>query len=361
MWECAYGKEPLDLKLLLLRLMKKIWILVAAALVGAMLGGGIYFFSEIAGQGTTYEAVSNYYIDYGTDPLTDNSFTYINGATWNDVWVKSDAFVDRILEKVGSNAEKFLGHPLTAEELKSFLSATLETDLRILVTTVKTEDPDFTILLCRALEETIVEFGSSDDLKEINSIRVVISPGEASRTAVDNRTVRAIILGAVLAVFFVFVILVLLHLLDDSIYVPCTFEYRYHIPMLGTIRAPELKENFSYLFADKKRIAMLSVDAGTDVGEVAEQLRTGLGEAATDREFVCMPGIEQCPEVLGKIREADGLLLLVEAGAHDGKRIENTLNLLKKQDIAVTAAMLIHEDEKLQKAYYLPGLRGGNI
>ncbi|MGN1148054.1 MAG: hypothetical protein ACI4TB_06500 [Lachnospiraceae bacterium] len=361
MWECAYGKEPLDLKLLLLRLMKKIGLLLLAGLLGAVLGGGIYFFSKIAGQGTTYEAVSTYYVDYGTDPLTENTFTYINGATWNDVWVKSDAFLASILEKAGSDAEELLGHPLTAEELKGFLTATLETDLRMPITTVKTESPALTMLLCRALEETMVEFGNSGEQKEINSIRIVISPEEATRTALDNRTGRAVILGAILAVFFTLVILVLLYLLDDSIYVPCTFEYRYHIPMLGTIKSVELKENFSYLFADKKRVALLSVDATTDVGETADQLRTGLGEAATDREFVCMPGIEQCPEVFDKIRETEGLLLLVEAGAHDGKRIENTLNLLKKQDITVTAAMLIHDDERLQKAYYLPGLRGGNV
>ena len=73
-----------------------------------------------------------------------------------------------------------------------------------------------------------------------------------------------------------------------------------------------------------------------------------------------MPGMEHCPEVLNALKKADGLLLLIEAGAHDGKRIESTLQALKKQEIAVTAALLIHADERLQRAYYLPGLRGGS-
>lgn len=355
MLECAYGREPLDCKLLLLRLTKKIWIVVLSALCGALLAGGLYFLCNIAGRGPVYEAVTNYYVDYGTDPLTNNTFTYINGVTWNDSWVKSDLFLDSILERTGAEAERLLGHPMTKEELKSFLSATLETDLRMPFTFVRTGNPELTMLLCRALEEMMQEFGETQ--KEIVSISLIISPTEASLVTVDNRTVNACILGAILGAFFSLVILLMALTMDDSIYIPATFEYRYHIPMLGTIASVELTENFTHLFAGKKKIALLSVEEGTDVGETAEALIGRLGEALADRELVCMPGLTHCPEALKPIREADGLLLLVEAGAHDGKLMEHTLQLLAKQDIAVTAALLIHAEEGLQRAYYFGGSR----
>lgn len=362
MWECAYGKEPLDVKLLLLRLMKKIWVFFVAALLGALVCGGIYFLQKIVfGEGVTYEATSTYYVDYGTDPLTDNAFTYINGATWNDIWVKSDAFVADILEKTGDEAAQILGEPLTAEMLKTYLSADLPSDLRMPTTMVKTPNADLTMLIKTALEEVMVDFGSGGEQKEINSIRVVISPTEAEKTFVDNRTVRACVLGAILAVFFTFVGMVLYFVLDDSIHVPVTFEYRYNIPMLGTLKSAELAENFKYLYHEKSKIALLCVDEETVVADIGDALREKLAGKADDVQFISMPGADQCPEVLDEIRKAEGLLLLIEAGARDSKRIEHMLNLLKKHEITVTAALLIHEDEGLQKAYYLPGLRGKKV
>lgn len=360
MQECAYGREPLDLKLLLLRLIKKIHIMILAAVLGALLCGGIYFLNKMVfGEGITYEAVSSYYVDYGTDPLTDNAFTYINGATWNDVWVHSDAFVEAILAKAGDEAQKVTGSPLTAEDVKAAVSATLEADLRVPIITVRAKDPDLTLLLSQVVEETMVEFGESGQLKEINSIRPVISPESAERSVLDNRTGRACILGGVLGIFFAFTGLCLYCMLDDSVHVPETFEYRYGIPMLGTLRSAELLQNFAHLFREKKKISLLSVEAETAVGDVEKELIGVLEEHLEGREFVCMPGIEQSPEVLERIRETDGLLLLIEAGAHDGKRIEHRLQLLKKQDIEVTAALLVHADEGLLRAYYLPGYFAG--
>ena len=360
MRECAYGREPLDLKLLLLRLLKKIWIVFLAAILGALFCGCIYFLNKIVfGEGITYEAVSAYYVDYGTDPLTDNTFTYINGATWNDVWVHSDAFVEEILAKAGDEAQKITGAPLTAEDIKAAVSAALEADLRVPITTVRTENPDLTLLLCRALEETMLEFGESGELKEINSIRLVISPEAAVRSILDDRTGRACILGAILGAFFALIGLCLYYMLDDSVHVPETFEYRYGIPMLGTLKTAELSQNFAHLFREKKKISLLSVEPETAVGDVEKELRTVLEADPYDKEFVCMPGIEQSPEVLERLRETDGLLLLIEAGAHDGKRIEHHLQLFKKQDIEITAALLIHADEKLLRAYSLPGYFAG--
>lgn len=357
MWECAYGKEPLDGKLLVLRLLKRIWVFFVAAILGALVCGGIYFLQKIVfGEGITYEAVSTYYVDYGTDPLTENTFTYINGATWNDMWMKSDAFVENILEKTGEDAAVILGQPLTADMVKEFVSADLPSDLRMPTTKVKTPKAELTMLIKTALEEKMIEFGSAGTQKEINGIRVVTSPVKAERTVIDNRTVRACVLGAILAVFFTFVLMILWFVADDSVHVPITFEYRYGIPMLGTLESPELVENFKAFFPGKEKVSLVCVDEKCAVTDTADALKEKLGNEAGGVQFISMPGVLTCPETLQKIKETNGLLLCVCAGAKDGKRIEHILRLFKKHEIAVTAALLIHEDEWLQKAYYLPGI-----
>lgn len=372
MKECAYGKEPLDVKLMSILILKKIKVFLAATIIGGLLVGGIYFVSQILlGEGVTYEATSTYYVEYGTDPLTNQEFTYINGVTWDTVWVKSDTFLAQVLEKAGDAAQQLTGTELTAERLKGYLSAALPSDLRIPTTTVKTESRELTMLLAEAVEETMVAFGAGDENREINEIRVLISPQQAERTVIDNRTWSAVILGAVLGLFAAVVLWLIGYFLDDSIYVPTTFEYRYGIPMLGTLSSPFTVVNFKHFFREKNTVAVLGVDEESDMQAVSAELNKllagkqmasgtavaepetidGIG-AETSWELVPMPGLEQCPEVVETLRIYDSVLLCVEAGAHDGKRIQEQLNLLTKQEIPVTAALLLHEDESLQKLYY---------
>ena len=58
------------------------------------------------------------------------------------------------------------------------------------------------------------------------------------------------------------------------------------------------------------------------------------------------------PEELMKIRECDAVVLCVKAAGKNGKRIERCLEQLARQDIAVTATVLVEADEKLINAYY---------
>lgn len=366
MRECAYGKEPLDFKLMCLLLIKRIWMFVVATAVGGLLVGGTYFVTEILlGEGVTYQATSTYYVEYGTDPQTGNEITYINGVTWDTTWIKSDEFIQNVRELVGGKAQEMTGMELTAERLKGYLSAALPSDLRMPTTTVKTESTELTMLLIPAVEEAMVMFGANPEYREIDEIKVVISPEFAERTVIDDRTVNAVILGAFLGLLFAAVTWCIRYFLDDSVYVPTTFEYRYDIPMLGTLESPYLRENFKHLFAGKEKIAVLGVNSDADIASVTKELdKTLWGNKASEAEhsnhmrtagwqLTAMPGLEQCPEALECIREQDGLLLCVEAGARDGKRIEELLQLFKKQEIAVTAALLTDADEVLQKVYYL--------
>ncbi len=365
---CAYGREPLDVKLMCLLLLKRIGMILVSALAGGILVGGTYFVTKVLPIGVTYEATTTYYVEYVTDPVTHQDYSYINGVTWDTVWVKSDAFLEQVCKEAADRARELTGQELTAERLKGYLSADLPSDLRIPTTTVTTEAAELTMLLADAVEQAMIDLPKVN--QEILEIRVMIHPTGATETVLDNRTWAAAILGCILGLFLAVTIWVICYFLDDSVYVPTTFEVRYQMPMLGTLDSPGLSALLLHDCEGKTNLAVLGVDEETDMTEVADRLKNSLLQAKQKGvalpetnspagvNFVPMPGLAQCPEVGQKLAQYDGVILGVQAGAHDGKRIEQLLRMLEKLEVPVTAAVLLDAEEWLQKAYYFPGYRG---
>ena len=91
MWECNYGKEPLDIRLLVLRFLRKSPLILAAALLGALCVGGPYFLVKVTfGPAREYEAVTDFYIDYALQE-TGEEYTYFNQTTWTQL-ITDDVF-----------------------------------------------------------------------------------------------------------------------------------------------------------------------------------------------------------------------------------------------------------------------------
>ena len=65
-----------------------------------------------------------------------------------------------------------------------------------------------------------------------------------------------------------------------------------------------------------------------------------------------MPTPMLCPEVCEQLRETDGVLLAVKAGAHAGKQLEYVKEFLEQQDCEIIAAILWDADEAFIRAYY---------
>lgn len=361
MWECNYGKEPFDLKLMVLRLIKNIWIPLLGTIAGLMLVVGAYYLLTIHGKPRQYEITTTYYVDYATAPWLDATY-YINDFTWN-TWVKSDELIGSIREKAA------MAETATKEQMQGYLSASLESDLNVPVFTVRTEDVSLTLLLNEALKETLFEF--ADRQKEIQEIRVVDTEGPHP-VIIDNRTVQALILGSVLGLFFTLVIMGIRYLCDDSIRIPNTFTYRYGIPMLGVIECPssmeakdsmeddsiekdgclsaEVREHLKYVFREKGQIAVTATDPDADIQAAVQVLGA--------ERYESVPWVVGDPGAVTALRKAEGILLLVKAGAYNGKRIEKVLEFLRIQGCTVDGALLWNGDRKLIQAYFLPGTFG---
>lgn len=370
MWECNYGKEPLDMRLLVLRFLRKSPLILLAALLGAVCIGGPYFLRKVTfGPAKEYEAVTDFYIDYAVQE-SGEEYTYFNQTTWTQL-ITDDVFTDKILTHMS-------GTRPSKQELREYLYATMLSDTRIVTTTVTTNDPELTMKIEKALLRAMEDFGREQ--KEIAGVRILQEPAEASPVIADVRTFRACMLGAVIFVFVTVFYLLIYFVLDEGIYIPATFERRYGVPMLGTIHSGELPVLAEKLLSDGGDLCepvLVTVD--DKVGP--EQVRVALAEsgikASEDKnlnQILCKlmsgrisetggcvkPGEEsenqieisakECFEVLKNKK----LLLVVKAGAHNGKRIEKFLDFCRKCDLDAAAALLWEADERLIRAYEMP-------
>lgn len=349
MWECKYGKEPLNTRLFVLRLIRKLPVILLAAVLGAICIGGPYFLTRVTfGPAKEYEAVTDFYIDYAVQE-DGTQYMYFNSATWGQL-IKDDVITDKILTHMAwpgesadaenaqtmllSDIEKAAG--ITKQQLQGYLYATMLSDTRIATTTVTTNDPALTMKIEKALVQAMFDFGEQQ--KEIAEVRILQEPTEAALVAMDVRTFRACMVGVVLFVFVTVLYLCLYYALDEGIHIPETFEKRFGIPMLGTIRSKELPVLAEKLLTEKP--LLLTADKEVD----PEQVKKALAERGVEAEEARSP-----EELSGR-----KLLLIIKAGAHNGKQIEKTLDFCKKCEYSIAAALLWEADEKLIRAYELP-------
>ncbi|MBQ7955092.1 MAG: hypothetical protein IJ282_05030 [Lachnospiraceae bacterium] len=362
MWEWNYAKEPFDMKLLVLRFLKKIWIPVIAALLGAaIIGGGYWLIRTVTAGPAEYELTSSYYVEYGTDPQTGYEYTYINHASW-DTWIKTDYFVDNIWEEALNSGLQPEKYGIGKQDLPTFLAADLPSDLRMPISVVTTTDAELTEILAKAVEKAFVAFAG--DQKEIDAIKVV-DTSDVVPVDKDIRTFRACVLGAVLAVFFALICMLLYFIADDGIYLPWIFSCRYAVPALGAVAGygealhllKGTAENVDYRFRDCKTVAVTAVEEDTDLKAVAALIEN---ENTEGKEFVCIPSILQVPEAAEKLRQMDGVLLLVRAGVCNGTQITKVLHELAIGECKVDGVLLTDADEKLIENYERTGYRGKN-
>ena len=222
MWEGNYAQEPFDFPLFVIRIISNWYKIVITALITMLVVGGGYYLSKVTFGGVIpYNVTVKYYVEYEIDPNTQISYSYLSAYTWND-WMKSQDKVDDILIQ--------LSHQVSREELLASYEVMLPSDVRIPYISVTHKDSLIAKEISEALTAVMITFGGTQ--KELESIAVIDTIGP-TLVYPDVRTMRACVLGAVIGTFFSMFIIGLQLLIDQRIYVPTTFTYRYHIPMLG--------------------------------------------------------------------------------------------------------------------------------
>lgn len=348
-----YAKEPFDLKLTLLRMGRQLDLILTVTLIGTLLlGGGYYMKNVIFRPEKTYSAVSVYKVEYAAETEMDIAQIYINETSWN-TYLHTDFFLEAVQKRLTGTA-------LSDEELSEMLSAKLESDLRVPSTIVTTSRPELSIQIAQAVEGAMTE-DFSGFTREIERMLVVESGDTAEEVMLDVRPLRAFILSAVLSLFFAVVMLLLKELGDDNVWLPATLRKRYGLRVAGTVESPECAVNLEYFFAGCKRIGVCGSEAAdmkAAVQTLEEKAEKEAGDFWKEAEWAAMPVPYLEPESVDRLKELDGVLLLVPAGSHSGKPVEYVLHFLEQQGVKVTAALLWQADEGLIRAYYcLPGSR----
>lgn len=349
MREVYYGKEPFDLRLTVLRMLRQLHIIAIVTALGTVLfGGGYYVKNVLLRSENMYAAKSIYRVEYAMKEDTAVAVIYINEVSWN-TYVRTQNFIDAVqfrLERF--NQESGAQITVSDEELREIITAVLASDLRVPFTIVTTESPEKSVRIALAVEAVMTE-EFPGWIREVESISVIDSGDTAEEVIPDVRPVRAVILSAVLSCFFAVIALLLRETGDDSIRLPASLWRRYGLKVVGTPESRELAENIAYFFEGKQRTALCAVQESVDPAEVLKQLKGKAGELPG---WFAVPSPVLCPEVCRELRGVQGILLAVKAGAHAGKQLEYTKEYLEQQDCKITAAILVDADERLIRDYY---------
>lgn len=352
----SYGKEPFDLWLTVLRMIRNLPIIIGFTVLGMLLfGGGYYVKNVLLNRDTTYTVTSTYKVSYVDEPSKSGDY-YINEMTWN-TYVQSKEFLEAVWEHLGENTvSQDTVFAESAEELAGVIQAKLASDLHVPSTVITTESQEGTVLIAKAVEQAMVqEFVESNE--QVAAITVIDPAITATEVVPDVRPVRAFVLSGILSLFFVVVLLLLKELGDDSIWLPATLRRRYGLVTIGTVNSPEARANMEYLFGECPRIMLCPVVEEISSSDAINTLMK-IGKRVEGREWISVPVWLLSAKSCEAMREAGGVLLVVKAGCHAGKPLEYALEYLATQEIKVKGAVLWDADEWLLKTYYRLSLVG---
>ncbi|MCM1043996.1 MAG: hypothetical protein NC417_00655 [Candidatus Gastranaerophilales bacterium] len=356
-WEGSYGKEPFDLRLTGLRMIRDSLKIAVAIILGTILfGGGYYVKNVLLYRDHVYAATSVYKVEYVIEPAQSGDY-FINAMTWN-TYVHSEefykAFCARLIETeyVRQLSSDWLMRNLE-EQWEETVEVIMESDWHVPSTIVTTASPEWSMAIAEALEQTLTqEFVEGNP--QVSKVTVIDPADAAPEVLPDVRPLRAVILSAVLSCFFVVMIWLLREISADGIWLPATLRRRYGLAALGTVGSIEFPANLEYRFAQARRIAVCAVEDNIDPTEVCQKIADCTeGGASEAKQWVPVPAPLLCAEGGKVMREMDGILLVVRAGNHVGKPLERVLEYLTEQELSVAGALLWEPDEWLLRSYYL--------
>ena len=324
-----YMEQGLDLKRLFLVLGKKIWLVLASAVLGAILGGITYkVITNIIDGEPEYQASADYYITFNFDEFNYGA-DYYNAYTWDGI-LRDDPIVDYALT--------LLPKEITKDMVKAAVRGEMLGDYRILTVHVKTESKEKSDLIAAAYKESLWNFGQKIEL--LTSVELW-SQEEAVLFEKNNKTINAAFLGGLLAAIMVIFGLLFYYVLEDAIYVERDGERRFGLPVYGlltkgkdSLQQQMFDNNVAYVFGCSK------IDC--------------VGVEENEKQPVKIWNGEQIPtlEEFRKLRNEKNLLVNVPWGRNNGCQIERVLKQLELQDVKIKGLVITEADDRFVKTYY---------
>ena len=202
--ELQNDEMVIDLLELFYVLMNKLWIIILCGVVGAV----------VAFSGTKllitpqYTASSMIYILSETTSITSLADIQLGASLAEDFIVigKSRPVIERVIRQLDLETNY--------EELASTISIVNETDTHILTISVTNPDPELAADISNTLAENIKEqIADIMGTEEPNTVEEAVVPTKPSSPS----TMKNTLMGGALGVLLVSAVIILLHLLDDTI------------------------------------------------------------------------------------------------------------------------------------------------
>lgn len=372
-----HREEKLNIRGFYLRLLKKIWIIPMAVIIGAFLGFGIYTLATVTfGPQKTYRSEARLYISFAYNEKTGSLVDWYNAYTWDKLLLPTDDILNPIVEDLKKNGIEIVadGGPtevigdktvITREQLLEAITAEIPSDIRIMLLSAEYTDMETTNAIMSAAVKSMENYGRVNEA--FDSIKL-LGTTEAKPVVYTDRSVVAAIFGAILGVITAILFLLLLAALNDAIYVPEDAEARYGIPVLGVTFGKNIDGFFrnELMAACNKKLAGTSEVAVISTDSLQDEVRSSgdcevltqvLGKEAIDSQVKFIP-LSVPGKVLDnyrKIGTADGVILCVPYGVKSGTMTEHIIAQLKKHECPILGIVISRADYRFMCRYYRIG------
>jgi capsular polysaccharide biosynthesis protein len=213
----------IDLKELFYVLLDKIWIII---LVGILMATGAGLVSKLLLKPIYTSSTSIYVINRQSEDKTTLSDLQTGTQLTKDykILVKSRPVTEQVISE--------LNLTMTSEDLAETITVNTPTDTRILEIVV--ENPD--AYIAKQIADTIAEVSSERMVSVMEMEKVnIIEPGNLPTEPSSPNITRNMIIGGILGVLLIGFIVILVHILNDSIKSPDDIERYLGLTTLGTI------------------------------------------------------------------------------------------------------------------------------
>lgn len=315
--ERQYADEGMDLKKYMLCLLRRLPLLLGAAVAGALLGVAVYAIVRTVPESEReYQAFAKIQLDFAADE-TGEVYQAYNGYTWNDL-MATDPIMNLTLANLSSDYAR--------EEVEAALRAEILSDIRILTVTVTTNAAARTDEILGAAVQALESYGTQ--AKEFLSINA-IQTTQARLVVADSRMAQAVLVGALLGLLLGLFGVSFYYVMDDRILVAGDVRKVTDVSFLGYASGTEtLKEDY------EKNLSYLQEKWG------------GL--------FVCEIEKEKplTQERFQKMRESGGVVLSLPFGGVHGAFVSYLIEQLKTQECRLRGVAIREADEKFLLRYY---------
>ena len=280
-----------------------------------------------------YRAQYKYYLEFNVDENGD-VYQHYNDYTWNSI-MQTDQIQGYTVELLGDVPPEVISEAVYVEPLS---------DIRLLSIVVTTTDEELTQRIADATEQSMRHF--VDVMKEFKSVEVM-QRVPSGLVVVELDTIRVAVAGAVTGLIVSVLALILYFALDDSIYIPLTFQKRYGYPVIGVSFADGWKK--------EENEKQLKDNLGYQIECLGKKHQKRIDKIST----VIIKDLDDCCELdYAKLREKNtGIVLEVPYGKRNGKLIEKQIVEILNQDVIIIGAKIVDVDSKLFRQYYASGMK----